>query len=112
MMPELGRALWAELHALPGRYRGELNLRQRAEVQAWLAEFSGRVAEASALSGGCFCAPEWAALTSAHPPALETADTLWGWTVSMHNHVNRRLGKPVWRGGQHRCNSCAACEQG
>lgn len=85
---------------MPGRYRGELDLRQRAEVQAWLAEFSGRVAEASAASGGCWCAPEWASLMAAHPPALETAEALWGWTVAQHNRVNQRLGKPVWSGSQ------------
>lgn len=97
MKPDLGRQLWAELHALPGRYNGPLNLRARAEVTAWLAQFSGRVAEASALSGGCLCAPEWAALMAAHPPDLETAEALWWWTMEMHNRVNLRLGKAVWR---------------
>ena len=30
-----------------------------------------------------------------NPPALESQETLWKWTVDVHNQVNEKNGKPI-----------------
>lgn len=81
---------------MPGQFSGPLSEADKLRVRAWLAEFERRVAAASA-STGCACSLHWRAMVLTHPPRLQTAEALLEWTQVMHDLVNVRLGKRVWR---------------
>jgi hypothetical protein len=84
----VGPKLWAELHARPAKYQGDV----AAEME-WLEGFAGR------LSCG-ECKTHWRKMTAATPPDLTSAAAYYQWTVDSHNAVNVRLGKAVWGGGR------------
>ena len=75
-----GPELWCELHrwALTSDRSGALR---------WLARFETRI--------GCGdCRRHWQALVCEQPPDFASSETLFAWSVRMHNAVNRRLNKP------------------
>jgi len=47
----------------------------------------------------CECRSHWNRLTAKHPPKFESKEAFREWAILMHNLVNVRLGKPIWRGG-------------
>jgi Erv1 / Alr family len=77
-----GPALWADLH----RWALTADLNPGAPGQ-WLDRFAARVPCGD-------CRRHWLEITAASPPALESHQALFAWTVARHNDVNRRLGKP------------------
>jgi hypothetical protein len=96
-----GPELWCELH------RWALTT-DRTDAFRWLARFETRI--------GCGnCRRHWQELLRDNPPVLTSSETLFGWSVRMHNGVNRALGKPqlpidaalpLWAGRQ--CSEAAA----
>lgn len=103
MFPLVGRALWSLFHGYFHRLpAGFLTAAQIEGVRIFLEAFDATVIEAGAQ--GCACAKDWPALRAQHPAPLgpeTTGPALFWWSVDMHDHVNRKLGKPVvgpaWR---------------
>jgi hypothetical protein len=73
---DVHRALWREFHAAP-----------RKGFLAFLSAFIPRVPCGD-------CREGFAKLVAENPPPLDTDESLFAWTVAMHNAVNRKLGKP------------------
>jgi ADP-heptose:LPS heptosyltransferase len=75
-----GPLLWEQLHiwALTA---------DLATAPAWLSAFDAKI--------GCDpCRTDWRGWIQEHPPDLSSGHEFFAWTVSAHNAVNRRLGKP------------------
>lgn len=43
---------------------------------------------------GCACRKDYMLYKASTPPDFTSAESLWLWGVNLHNHVNRKLGKP------------------
>ncbi len=72
--------MWAELHLWA----------QRADLPSasgWLANFARRIPCGE-------CRHHWSSFSRLTPPDCTSHSTLFAWTVSAHNAVSRRLGKP------------------
>lgn len=79
-----GPTLWQELHARPAKYDPATEL-------DWLqTTFAGK------LPCG-LCRAHWLELIACDEPRIDTAENYEQWTIDAHNHVNKRLGKPVWQ---------------
>ena len=75
-----GPVLWGELH------RWALTT-DRKVVSRWLTRFAARI--------GCGeCRRHWEALVTQMPADLSSNAALFAWSVTMHNAINMRLGKP------------------
>src|ERR1700683_2200222 len=81
MKPEQwGPPLWEELH----RWSLTTDL---PSANAWLNRFWARVP--------CLkCKVGWFKLLTEHPPDFRSNQSLFAWSVAIHNAVNRHLGKP------------------
>jgi Erv1 / Alr family len=81
MKPEQwGPPLWEELH----RWSLTTDL---PSAKAWLNRFWARVP--------CLkCKVGWFKLLTEHPPDFRSNQSLFAWSVAIHNAVNRHLGKP------------------
>jgi Erv1/Alr family protein len=79
-MAERGPDLWREVHCWA------LST-DRKDVSRWLARFEIRI--------GCGeCRRHWQAILNGQPPEISSNETLFAWSVHMHNAVNRQLNKP------------------
>ena len=74
-----GPKLWAELHRRALSHAG-------GDDSAWLEEFEKRIL------GNCVCRNQWRHDLVIEPPDFSN---YFAWTVSQHNRVNARLGKPI-----------------
>lgn len=72
-------AIWDELHVRALRP-------ERTNDAEWLADFERRIL------GRCHCRQQWRDDLKAVPVDFTR---YFEWTVSVHNHVNARLGKPI-----------------
>ena len=43
---------------------------------------------------GCACRKDYMLYKASSPPDFTSPESLWLWGVELHNHVNRKLGKP------------------
>ena len=67
----------------------------------WDAIHDGRVVDEATLRKWergipkhCSCQVDYQAYKASTPPDFTSAESLWLWGVALHNHVNRKLGKP------------------
>ena len=72
-----GRFVWSKLHG----YRG-------CDPQ-WLEIWEYLIPKF-----GCSCTNDYQAYKASTPPDFTSPESLWLWGVALHNHVNRKLGKP------------------
>jgi hypothetical protein len=79
-----GSKLWGELH----RWALTADLSDVYAQLAWLYRWSLQLP-----AWGCECLPHWATLLGEDPPDFSSNEALFGWTVAVHNVVNRRLLK-------------------
>ena len=79
--PVAGPLMWAELHhwAIGGGHR---------DGDAWLERFTARIPCGD-------CRRHWIDTIDQHPPEFDSVASLFAWTVTVHNRVNERLGKPT-----------------
>lgn len=80
---DITRDLWRELHSRAIA----LAAVDLLEELDWLTKWSGRVPCGD-------CKQHWLELWDATPAELSSPIAYFGWTVGMHNAVNRKLGKP------------------
>ncbi|KAF9951188.1 hypothetical protein BGZ70_001096 [Mortierella alpina] len=73
---ELGRATWKLLHTMAARYPLKPKPDERAAVKQWII------------------ATHFQLLLKEHPPQTSSRASLSNWSCSVHNMVNKRLGKP------------------
>ena len=71
-----GRLAWSKLHG----YKG-------CDPQ-WLEIWE------MILPKHCGCQVDYQAYKNSSPPDFTSPESLWLWGVALHNHVNRKLGKP------------------
>ena len=43
---------------------------------------------------GCSCTNDYQSYKASTPPDFTSPESLWLWGFNLHNHVNRKLGKP------------------
>lgn len=81
------RALWKELHLHALLMTAPpVPVVEGIWVGRWLAKL-----------GGCSaCLNDAAAWISANPPDVSSSEALFAWSVSLHNYVNRKIGKAEW----------------
>lgn len=87
------------LHAFADSQPESLDVSAQQRVLEWLAVFDRAVDRAKGL---CRCGPDWLAIRAAHPPTLSTRHKFQSWTITVHNAVNQKLGKPQWVGTANR----------
>jgi len=77
---ERGPDLWSELHCWA-------LTTDRKDIRRWLARFETRI--------GCGeCRRHWQTLVNQQPPDDSSNETLFAWSVRLHNSVNQQLNKP------------------
>ncbi|KAF9959201.1 hypothetical protein BGZ72_010137 [Mortierella alpina] len=84
---ELGRATWKLLHTMAARYPLKPKPDERAAVKQWVMLLSR-------LYPCGECATHFQLLLKEHPPQTSSRASLSNWSCSVHNMVNKRLGKP------------------
>ncbi|CAO3572533.1 unnamed protein product [Mortierella alpina] len=84
---ELGRATWKLLHTMAARYPLKPMPDERAAVKQWIMLLSR-------LYPCGECAAHFQLLLKEHPPQTSSRASLSNWSCSVHNMVNKRLGKP------------------
>lgn len=82
---ENGPRLWSELHRWALAFVSSHALAEPKAWQ-WLSTFANRLPCGS-------CRRHWREIVKANPPAFDSADALFAWTVDRHNEVNAKLGK-------------------
>ena len=68
----------------------------------WTPIHDGTVCDPISLAGwelripayGCACRKDYMLYKTSSPPDFTSPESLWLWGVELHNHVNRKLGKP------------------
>lgn len=93
MIPAVGNALWTLLHAFALSYPEIADDAAKQGAALFLEAWEGLVEKNSAGCGSCH--RKWKLLVSRHPPKLGGSAEFYGWTVSVHDWVNRELGKPM-----------------
>lgn len=81
----VGRELWRSLH------NRVWESHTADDNKTWLAEFEQRIPHY-----GCHCRDEWRELANLQPPPLHTPAMMFAWTVSVHDAINAKLGKPLF----------------
>jgi hypothetical protein len=81
----VGRDLWRSLHNRAWEIHSE------GDNKNWLVEFEQRVPHF-----GCRCRDEWRELQKLQPPPLDAPANMFAWTVSIHDAINAKLGKPLF----------------
>ena len=81
-MAETGPELWKMLHVFAYFWKGK-----KTSAIKFLGFFSRKI-----LCGQC--RSDWQKIVSELPPDLKTDESLFAWTVLVHNEVNKKLGKP------------------
>lgn len=76
--------LWRQLHQRPF----DLAFQPSESDMAFLVSIGGEI------PGCAKCATNYANFIKNYPPDFSSAKTYFAWTVKLHNHVNRELGKP------------------
>jgi hypothetical protein len=79
------RSLWVELHHFP--FSDSWSCQTRCQ---WWKNWQARVPNL-----GCDCRRHWRDLVERMPPDFSSPAAFFAWSVSAHNAVNTRLGKPV-----------------
>lgn len=84
IIEQIGPRLWKELHS----WALTVDVGLTSSVVGFLVGFSGKLPCGE-------CRKHWDELVSKNPiRGIDTNEQLFGWTVYMHNQVNRMLGKP------------------
>jgi hypothetical protein len=87
---EAGRKAWQALHSYHGN------------SPEWFAKW-----EATIPHFDCSCTKDYREYKAANPPDFSSPEAIWLWGYTLHNWVNRKLGKPeltidearkLWRG--------------
>lgn len=97
IVAEIGRRLWALLHAYADSYAPHGNpagIEEQAAALDWLAAWTECVPDY-----GCACGQEWEGILREMPPRVETRAHLQAWCSAAHDAVNAKLGKPLFRPG-------------
>lgn len=76
--------LWKELHLRALNFEGNNDIE-------FLKNFSKKIPR---FTKGCACNEHWKNLVKQHPPVF--GEKYFEWTVTQHNEVNKRLGKPTY----------------
>lgn len=79
---EIGRELWAELHAV-----------EQPTIQ-WYNAWRLKIPHY-----GCDCALSWWEITERMPPDFSSVEAFHRWAIDAHNEVNKKLGKPIFHRG-------------
>ena len=76
--------LWKELHERALNFKG-------TDDRLFLANFAKRIPR---YTKGCSCKEHWRNIVRQNPPKF--GDEYFAWSVTCHNEVNKRLGKPTY----------------
>lgn len=90
---EAARSLWCELHRFP--FSEAWACQSRCQ---WWADWQSRIPNIN-----CDCRRHWRELVEKMPPNFSSPAAFFAWSVSAHNVVNARLGKPVMSLEEARC---------
>jgi hypothetical protein len=87
-----GRKLWKELHDKGASLPESLTFQQQEDLRGWLENWELRVPS----WGGCACRDHYFEIKTRIPPTFDSGRAFERWTISLHDAVNERLGKPLW----------------
>lgn len=92
MNAEVGRCLWATLHAFSEAYPAEPVDGDRRDASTFFAAFLQAV---KAVSRDCDCAVDLQLMLVLAPPKLGSRVDLMAYCTSLHDAVNYKLGRPL-----------------
>ena len=78
--------LWKQLHTHALKNTGK-------DETTFLVNFSMKIPR---FTTGCKCKEHWAKWVKANPPKYGPNGEFFEWSVSAHNEINKRLGKPTY----------------
>lgn len=86
---EIGNAGWTTLHTMAAYYPESATTEHQAVARQFLFSFSR-------LFPCKWCADDFAEYMEKHKPRVETRTEFSQWMCEAHNHVNQKLGKPLF----------------
>ncbi|XP_025190978.1 FAD-linked sulfhydryl oxidase ALR-like [Melanaphis sacchari] len=86
---KLGYHTWSLLHTIVAYYPDEPSPQQRKDIDNFFT-LIGRLYPCET------CARDFTKLLISRPPEIDSQQSLSDWLCQIHNHVNQKLGKPIF----------------
>lgn len=87
---QLGRSSWDLLHTIAASYPTTPSHSEKKAARDFLLALG-------VLYPCSFCAKDLREYLQAHPPRVDSREELSLWCCEMHNEVNKKLGKPIFK---------------
>lgn len=103
MTARWGRPAWIFLHEMAIAFPNQPTEQDKENAKQFLKYLATMLPCAQ-------CKKEFAAFLNMNPPTVDNACNFQTWLFDAHNHVNQRLGKPVFTREQYRRQYGAAIQ--